>query len=162
MSISRRWVAEQFRFNRRAARYFARDSVLRAGGTLRAQACRRRHMPIAFGHERDNVFRLDLRGALQKGDWDACQRALVAEIGRRGTVRLLVVLAGFAGWVPDSGWNDLTFYAAHGNAIDRIAIVGPERWRDEVLMFAAADLRRAPVEFFAVDAEAQARAWLSS
>jgi hypothetical protein len=49
----------------------------------------------------------------------------------------------------------------YGDAIERIAIVGDERWRDLALMFAAADLRKAPVEYFAPDAIAEARGWLS-
>jgi len=45
-----------------------------------------------------------------------------------------------------------------------MTIVGAERWRSEALMFAGADLRRAPVEFFAgstggIDA---ACAWLTA
>ena len=56
----------------------------------------------------------------------------------------------------------MTFYVKHGDSIERIAIVGDERWRGEALMFAAADLRRAPVEFFAESALAEARAWLSA
>ena len=32
--------------------------------------------------------------------------------------------------------NDLTFYVKHGEAIERIAIVGDEKWRTESLMFA--------------------------
>ena len=59
-------------------------------------------------------------------------------------------------------WNDLSFYVKHGDTIERIAIVGPERWRSETLMFAGADLRRAPVGFFAEGAVAEARAWLSA
>jgi hypothetical protein len=53
------------------------------------------------------------------------------------------------------------FYMKHGDAITRIAIVGDERWRDLAMMFASADLRKAPVEFFPENAMAQARAWLS-
>ena len=64
-------------------------------------------------------------------------------------MRLLFVLDGFEGWEPRDNWSDLTFYVEHGDRIERIAIVGDERWRSETLMFAGADLRRAPVEFFA-------------
>ena len=39
---------------------------------------------------------------------------------------------------------------------------GDERWRDEALMFAAADIRKAPVTFFAPAALDEARAWLSA
>ena len=58
--------------------------------------------------------------------------------------------------------SDLTFYVKHGGAIERIAIVGDERWRSESLMFAGADLRKAPVEFFSPEKAADARAWLST
>ena len=50
----------------------------------------------------------------------------------------------------------------HGDAIERIAIVGDPRWRDLTMMFASAELRRAPVEFFAAQDMARARAWLSA
>jgi hypothetical protein len=54
----------------------------------------------------------------------------------------------------------LTFYASHGNSIERIAIVGHDRWRDHALMFAAVDLRSAPVQFFSQHLLAEARDWL--
>jgi SpoIIAA-like len=118
-------------------------------------------MPITLEHERDNVYRLEVRGILRKSDLDRCQDVLAGEIGRIGPVKLLFLLEGFEGWEPHADWNDLTFFVKHGDSIERIAIVGPERWRSPALMFAAADLRRAPVEFFPVDDAADARAWLS-
>ena len=117
---------------------------------------------MTLQHERDNVYRVELRGSLRKMDLAQCQEQLADEMGRVGPVRLLFLLQGFDGWEPDSNWNDLSFYVKHGNHIERIAIVGPERWRGETLMFAGADLRRAPVEFFRESALADARTWLSS
>jgi hypothetical protein len=113
-------------------------------------------------HERDNVYRIEVGGLLRKPDFEACGSALVREMARIGPVRLLFVLADFEGWHPHDDWKDLTFYVTHGNQIERIAIVGDERWRSESLMFAGADLRTAPVEFFADDDLAGARAWLSA
>ena len=75
-------------------------------------------------HERGNVFRVEIRGHLRKADLDACQAHLAAEMRRLGPVRLLFVLDEFEGWEPHDNWNDLTFYVEHGDAIDRIAIVG--------------------------------------
>jgi hypothetical protein len=40
---------------------------------------------------------------------------------------------------PRDNWSDLSFYAKLGDRIERIAIVGAERWRSEAMMFAAAD-----------------------
>jgi hypothetical protein len=119
-------------------------------------------MPITMQHERGNVYRVELGGPLRKLDLDRCQDLLVSEIGRIGPIRLLIVLQEFEGWERHGNWNDLSFYIGYGDHIERIAIVGPARWRDESMMFAAADLRRAPVEFFNEDTLGSARLWLSS
>ncbi|HEX5007518.1 MAG TPA: STAS/SEC14 domain-containing protein [Hyphomonadaceae bacterium] len=119
-------------------------------------------MPIALHHESDQTYRLDITGQLRKADWSECETALANEIQRVGSVKLLCVLQRFEGWEPNEDWNNLSFYVKHGDAIDRIAIVGQERWRDLALMFAAVDLRKGPVEFFPETSLAQARAWLSA
>jgi hypothetical protein len=119
-------------------------------------------MPISMTPERDNVIRLDIRGTLRHAEFEECQELLAAEMARTGPSRLLFILDGFEGWESGAAWNDLSFYVKHGDTIERIAIVGPERWRSEALMFAAADLRKAPVEFFVEGTVAEARDWLSS
>jgi hypothetical protein len=119
-------------------------------------------MPISLEHEADNVFRLDVRGLLGQAELEQSQQRLAAEMARGGPARLLFVLDGFEGWDPEARWNDLSFYVKHGDTIERIAIVGPERWRSETLMFAGADLRRAPVGFFVEGAVGEARAWLTA
>jgi hypothetical protein len=130
-----------------------------SGGTIPALEF---DMPMAMHHEGGNLFRLDIRGMLRKADLDRWQKELVAQMARLGPVQLLFVLEGFDGWDPADNWSDLSFYVTHGETIQRIAIVGNERWRSETLMFAGADLRKAPVEFFPEHAVADARAWLSA
>lgn len=119
-------------------------------------------MPIVMHHERDNIYRVEIRGTLRKRELDECQEALAGEMARSGPVKLLFMLLGFEGWEQQAAWNDLTFYVKYGDTIERIAIVGDERWRSQTLMFAGADLRKAPVEFFSENAAADARAWLSA
>jgi hypothetical protein len=118
-------------------------------------------MPASVLHERANVFRLELRGLLLKSELDECQRQVAEQMARLGAVKLLVVLDEFDGWEPQASWNDLSFYVNHGDAIERIAIVGDPRWRSLTMMFASADLRKAPVEFFLEQDRAGAREWLS-
>jgi hypothetical protein len=121
-------------------------------------------LPATLTHERDDLYRLDISGTLTKGELDSSQDALLADSGRssgRGGIRMLVVLNGFLGWDRDSSWGDLTFYAKHGDRIEKIAIVGERRWQDHAMMFAAADLRRAPVEFFLPESIEEARLWLA-
>jgi hypothetical protein len=117
-------------------------------------------MPIAIQHERDNLYRVDVHGTLRKAELEQGQADLVVQMDRIGPVRLMFVLNQFEGWDTRDNWSDLSFYATAGQTIERIAIVGDERWRSEALMFAGADLRRAPVEFFTAKAVTDARAWL--
>ena len=118
-------------------------------------------MSLKLRHEQGNVYRVDISGTLEKADLEKCQEQVLNEIARVGPVRLLFVLDHFQGW-ERTDWRDFSFYVTHGDSIERIAIVGPERWQGETLMFAGADLRRAPVEFFAENRAAEARAWLSA
>ena len=117
---------------------------------------------VTLEQESGNLYRVDIQGVLRKADLELCQQQLIAEIRRVGPVRLLFKLQAFGGWDRDSDWSDLSFYLRNGDNIERIAIVGPEQWRSQALMFAGADLRRGPVEFFRDDALADARAWVSS
>jgi hypothetical protein len=119
-------------------------------------------MPLSMQHERDNIYLLEMSGLLRKADFKQSETALAGEMRRVGRVKLLFVLKNFQGWEPHEDWNDLAFYVKHGDAIDRIAIVGDPRWRSEALMFAATGLRRAPVEFFPESELASARAWLAA
>jgi hypothetical protein len=118
-------------------------------------------MAIELHHERDNIFRIDLTAKLRQAEFKQCQDQILQEVSRLGPVRLLFVLDGFEGWESQDNWGDLSFFVRHGDSIARIAIVGEERWRDLALMFAAADLRRAPVDFLLQTISSTHNAWLS-
>jgi|SRR5688500_2005402 len=126
-----------------------------------SRALQRNLMPIELHHERDNIFRIELRDKLRQTEFARCQEEVLHEVSRLGPVRLLFVLDGFEGWDSQDDWRDLSFFVRHGDSIARMAIVGDERWRDLALMFAAADLRRAPVEYFGEKDLVNARRWLS-
>jgi hypothetical protein len=118
-------------------------------------------MSIAIQHEHDAIYRLDIRRLLRQKDLADAEQVLVAAITRIGPVRLLVVLNEFVGMERRGSWDHAAFFEKHGDHIARIAIIGPERWRAEMLMFAAADFREGLVEFFTEDAADEARLWLS-
>jgi len=119
-------------------------------------------MPIALHHESDKTYRLDISGMLRRDEFGRCEAELASELERVGSAKLLCVLKEFDGWESDEQWSSLSFYIKHGDAIERIAIVGAERWRDLSMMFASADLRKAPVEFFPEPEIVRARAWLAA
>jgi SpoIIAA-like len=119
-------------------------------------------MPIEMHHESDDTYRLDISGVLRRTEFKRCETELAKELDRVRSAKLLCVLQQFDGWEPDADGSDLGFYIKHGDAISRIAIVGDERWRDLMMMFSAADLRKATVEFFPANEIARARDWLAS
>ena len=88
------------------------------------------------------------------------QAVAAQEIARVGKIKLLFLLDAFEGWERDADWGDLAFYAAYDKDIEKIAIVGEEKWRDHGLAFAGAGIRKAAVQFFPPAASAQARIWV--
>jgi len=117
-------------------------------------------MAIRFLPDHDNVYRVEVTGLLGEKEFGALQQSAAAEIKKAGKIRLLIVLDHFAGWAPGN-WNNLAFYIQHGADIERIAIVGDERWRSETMMFAGADLRQGSVMYFAPPYRREAVAWLA-
>jgi len=118
-------------------------------------------MPATFKRDTANIYRLEISGRLTAAEFAVLERSAASEIEKSGKIRLLVVLTGFEGWGPDGNWRDLGFYVRHADNIERIAIVGDERWRSEALMFSGADLRQAPVSFFQTTEGGRAEAWLA-
>src|SRR5262249_13831780 len=123
--------------------------------------CGSADVPLKMTPEGERIYRLEGSGLLHKADFERAQIALSGEIAGAGRGKLLVVLDGFDGWAPEDDWGDMNFYMTEGDAIQRIAIVGDERWRSEMLMFAVADLRKSPVEYFPPGEIDYARAWLN-
>jgi hypothetical protein len=117
-------------------------------------------MSVSLQHEHGNVYRVDVSGMLGEQEFGALQRSAAVEIDKRGTIRLMIVLNHFAGWAPGK-WQSLAFYVQHGADIDRMAIVGDERWRSEMLMFAGADLRQGSVRYFSPPYRREAANWLT-
>ena len=66
----------------------------------------------------------------------------------------------FTDWAKKGDWGDLTFMLEYDPYIDKIAVVADEQWRDKVLIYLGAGLRKAAVEFFTMGHEDKVRAWL--
>jgi hypothetical protein len=117
-------------------------------------------MPASMRHESDNLYRIHISGVLSKTELENAQAVAAQEIKRLGKIKLLFILEQFQGWERGADWGDLTFHATHDKDIERIAIVGEEKWRDHGLAFAGAGIRQAAVRFFPPTEIARARAWL--
>ena len=117
-------------------------------------------MPASIQHESGNLLRVRISGVLRQAELKNVQAVAAREIGRLGTIKLLFVLEDFEGWERNTAWGDLEFYMAHDKDVEKIAILGEEKWRDHGMAFAGAGLRKAAVQFFRPEDGAQAHAWL--
>lgn len=90
--------------------------------------------------QRGHLLQIRNRGELRKIDHDRMIGAAREVIVREGKVGVLTILDGFQGWERHEGWGDVSFMMGDGENIEKMAIVGDEKWRDDALVFTAAGL----------------------
>jgi len=117
-------------------------------------------MSMEMRTEGQRLLTVRLHGILRRAELDECQRAAAKIIRDAGKVAALILLDGFQGWERTEAWGDVSFLTEYDTDIEKIAIVGEERWRDEVLIFAGAGVRHSPVRYFTDPTSA--RAWLGA
>lgn len=106
------------------------------------------------------IMRARLSGLMTGADRTAIESRAKQAIGRFGSVRCLFVLEDFTGWQKGVDWGDLSFQQEYDGSVERIAVVGPEQWRDEALAFMAAPLRSTEIRFFDTSEAERADAWI--
>lgn len=108
----------------------------------------------------NGVITLKISGTLTQPELAAAQSKAVGIFRAQGPVRILVLLEDFKGWAQEGDWGDLSFMFAHDSQMERMAIVGDEKWKDMAVIFAGKGLRRCLVEYFRLEDAAKARGWL--
>jgi len=73
-----------------------------------------------------------------------------------------VTLEDFLGWEKGPGWDDMSFSNEHDRNFEKMAIVGPEQWRDWACAFAGKGFRSVAVEYFVPSQLERAKDWLSN
>ena len=108
------------------------------------------------------LFTVNVSGELKKHEYEGLQAVAEKLMAKAGPIKILLIVEDFAGWERGVDWGDLDFMMAHEDDIGRIAVIGEERWRDDLLMFLGAGLRGAGVLFFPPEQRELAEAWLES
>jgi hypothetical protein len=117
-------------------------------------------MGVTLQQEEGNVRVLRATGMLKKSELDAVLTAEAEKWGPATRIKVLVIADKFEGWERNEEWGDVSFFMKHGDQIEKIAIVADPKWEDDLMIFAAAGFRRAPVKFFPSGQIMSARAWL--
>ena len=119
-------------------------------------------MPVELIDASGKLLQIKIRGLLQKADHERVIQIAKEAIAREGKIRALIIAEGFEGWGRHEEWGDVSFMMAEGQHIEKMAIVGDEKWRDDVLAFTAKGFRPTAIEFFPASRLHEARTWLSS
>ncbi len=117
-------------------------------------------MGVTIEREEGNLRVLRITALLRKSELDAALATEANQWRPTTRVKVLVIVENFKGWERGADWGDVTFFETHGDQIDKIAIVADPQLETDLLMFAGAGFRRAPVKFFSANQLALARAWL--
>jgi hypothetical protein len=110
----------------------------------------------------NSTLHFKVTGTLTRGELAWLQSKAVSGIKRWGKVRALVILEDFQGWKKGPGWDDMSFSNEHDPNIEKMAIVGPEQWRDWACAFAGKGFRSVSVEYFVPSQLERAKDWLSN
>lgn len=105
------------------------------------------------------TIEVHVTGTLAKEDYEQFVPPVEHMIKQRGKIRLLVLLHDFKGWDAGALWEDIKFDVQHFNDIDRLAIVGENKWQKGMTIFCK-PFTTATVQYFDRDQLDEARAWL--
>ena len=119
-------------------------------------------MPVEIIDAAGKLLQIKIRGMLKKPDHQRIIQVAKEAIAREGKVRALVILEGFEGWERHEDWGDVSFMMEQGQNIEKMAIVGDEKWRDDTLAFTAKGFRPTAIEFFQPSRTNEARIWLDA
>jgi hypothetical protein len=120
-------------------------------------------MAVTVQLENDKLAVLRISGLLKKSEMDAVQAQASKQLADNPQARfnILMIVDKFEGWEGGVDWGDMSFYAAHGDRMQKIAIVGDPKKESDWMMFMGGGIRPSPVKYFPTGQIAQARAWLA-
>ncbi len=107
------------------------------------------------------LLAVKVTGRLKASELKQAQRAAIDIIKSEGKIRVLVYGENFQGWEKSDDWGDVSFQLKYDEHIEKIAIVGTEKWEDLVTAFLGKGLREVPMKYFSQTELAKARAWVA-
>jgi len=117
-------------------------------------------MPVELKHDRaSRLVEVTVSGKLDKEDYAAFVPVLEDLIRQWGKVRVLFIMHDFHGWTAGALWQDIKFDVKHFKDIERLAMVGEERWEKGMATFCK-PFTTARIRFFPPEETDAARQWV--
>jgi hypothetical protein len=106
-----------------------------------------------------NIVYVAVSGKLEKEDYEIFVPEMEGAIKQHGKIRLLFELRDFQGWSASAAWEDTKFGVKHFQDIERLAIVGDNKW-EKGMAFIARPFTMAKVHYFDIAEWDEAERWL--
>lgn len=98
-------------------------------------------------------------GKLIKADYEHFVPEVERLIRQHGKLRMLFDMTGFHGWDAGAAWEDFKFGIEHFADIERLAMVGEQKWQHGMAIFCK-PFTKAQVRYFDHANTSEARKWL--
>ena len=86
-------------------------------------------------------------GKLESDDYDLLGTEVDRIVSLHGKIRLLIELEDFHGWTAGAAWEDAKMGIRHYSHIEKMAVVGENRWEKGMTLFVK-PFTRAEVRYF--------------
>jgi len=118
-------------------------------------------MPMNWQETHDGrVIEIAVSGKLTRDDYVRFADAMDELMQSHDRMRMLIVMSDLEGWTGGVLWEDLKFGLKHYRDMERVAIVGEERWQ-KVMAFLYKPFTAAEVRYFTPAQMDAARQWLA-
>ncbi|MGE0494113.1 MAG: STAS/SEC14 domain-containing protein [Vulcanimicrobiota bacterium] len=108
----------------------------------------------------DNILGIRIWGKLTREDYEGLLPAIEALLSRYDRIRVYVDMTDFRGLTPAAAFEDLKFGLKHLRDVERMALVGEQKWAEQLLMLSQPLMDEA--RFFSPIQAEEAWQWLKS
>lgn len=106
------------------------------------------------------VLAIHVSGTLEKADYVLLEPQFERLIRKHGKMSLLFDMSDFHGWELSAALEDFKFGMKHFSDIERIAMIGENKWQ-QAMTVVAKPFTKAEVRYFEHADASQARTWLN-
>jgi hypothetical protein len=107
------------------------------------------------------VLEVQVSGKLAHEDYKRFVPEFERLLRENGKLRVLFEMADFHGWDASALWDDIKFDLKHFADIERLAMVGDQKWEKGMSVFCK-PFTTAKIRYFDQAQAAEARTWLES
>ena len=111
--------------------------------------------------EGGKLLMLHVSGKLHKDDYTRFVPEIEQSLEKNGKLRILMEMRDFHGWDVGALWQDIKFDVKHFSDIERVAMVGDQRWEQWMAIFCK-PFTTAKIKYFPAGQEVEARTWVMS